>query len=142
MTSTIELDLSGWTASHHTALVLFLTLAAVGLLAALVLLAALLERRPLTAAVAAGLAVAMAVCALLTPRPADFTTRVEQEARISRLACPTPLKAPDTLAVRDRRTGCTWRRDGRAYSGTVTVWPARDPDRPAHVLLQGRMHGD
>lgn len=142
MTSTIELDLSGWTASHHTALVLFLTLAAVGLLAALVLLAALLERRPLTAAVAAGLAVAMAVCALLTPRPADFTTRVEQEARISRLACPTPLKAPDTLTARDRYADCTWRRDGRAYSGTVTVWPARDPDRPAHVLLQGRMHGD
>ena len=64
MTSTIELDLSGWAASHHTALVLFLTLAAVGLFAVLVFLAALLERRPLTAAVAAGLAVAMAVCAV------------------------------------------------------------------------------
>ena len=142
MTSTIELDLSGWAASHHTTLVLFITLAAVGLLAALVFLAALLERRPLTAAVATGLTVAMVVCALLAPRPIDFTTRVEQEARVSRLTCPVPLKAPDTLTARDRHADCTWRRDGHAYSGTVTVWPLSDTDRPAHVLLQGRMHGD
>lgn len=139
MTSTIELDLSGWARLHRTDLILLVCLFAVLAVSLVVLFHALSRRRPVMAGIAAGVAVAMAVSPALLPRQAPFTRRVEQEAHISALACPSPIRAPDMTGARQDHLDCTWSRDGRTVKGTLTVWPLDDPDRPAHVLLRGRI---